>query len=145
MPEKKRRPPRETVVTRSEKETFLLARRMARRFKGREVVLLTGDLGAGKTVFAKGIASGLGFEHIDCVCSPTYTLVNIYVAKHPIFHIDLYRLENRSEILDLGWDDYLGEGVVVVEWAEKMAFPVDGIRVSIKTGKNDERKITISR
>jgi tRNA threonylcarbamoyladenosine biosynthesis protein TsaE len=132
------------VTTRSEEETFELARRMAAGFEGREVVLLTGELGAGKTVFAKGIAAGAGVVATERVSSPSFTLVNVYEGKWPVFHIDLYRLEREDEILDLGWEDYLGEGIVVVEWAERLTLPVEGIRVRIETVGDDERRITIS-
>jgi len=130
-------------VTRSAEETFRLAEEVAAAFRGREVVLLSGGLGAGKTVFAKGLAAGLGVKDTTRVCSPSYTLINIYKGRFPIFHIDLYRLHNDSEIQDLGWEDYLGEGVVVIEWAEKLVFPPDGIRVTIEAGKDDKRMITI--
>ncbi len=132
------------VTTRTEEETFELARRMAAGFAGREVVLLTGELGAGKTVFAKGIAAGAGVVATERVSSPSFTLVNVYEGKWPVFHIDLYRLEREDEILDLGWEDYLGEGIVVVEWAERLTLPVEGIRVKIETVGDDERRITIS-
>jgi tRNA threonylcarbamoyladenosine biosynthesis protein TsaE len=134
-----------TVVTRSEEETFRLAEELASDFRGREVVLLEGDLGAGKTVFAKGLASGAGVRNIHQVCSPSFTLVNIYEGKHRIFHIDLYRLERAADIEDLGWDDYLGEGIVIVEWAEKLPFSLAGLAVRIETGPGDERRITIRR
>ncbi len=133
------------VVTRSEGETLRLARELASGLEGSEVILLSGELGAGKTVFAKGLAGGLGVEDTSRVCSPSYTLVNVYKGRVPVFHIDLYRLEKESEILDLGWDDYLGEGVVIIEWAEKLPFPVDGIRVAIEPGPDDTRTITIRR
>jgi tRNA threonylcarbamoyladenosine biosynthesis protein TsaE len=132
------------VTTRSEEETFELARRMAAGFKGKEIVLLSGELGAGKTVFAKGIAAGAGVVASERVSSPSFTLVNIYEGRWPVFHIDLYRLEREAEILDLGWEDYLGEGIVVVEWAERLTLPVDGIRVLIETVGDDERRITIA-
>ena len=130
-------------LTNSEKETFLLAKRLAKDFKGQEVVFLIGELGAGKTIFAKGIAAGLGLKDVHQVCSPTYTLINIYEAKYPIFHIDLYRLGKNAEILDLGLEDYLGQGIIVVEWAEKIKFNLDAIRVILHIGKKDQRKITI--
>ncbi len=133
------------VVTGSEQETFRLAERLASRFSGREIVLLTGELGSGKTVFAKGVASGAGVRNVHQVCSPSFTLVNIYEGKHRIFHIDLYRLERPDEILDLGWEDYLGEGIVLVEWAEKLPFPLAGIAVRIEVGADDARTITIRR
>ena len=132
-------------VTRSEEETFNLAKSLARAFQGNEVLFLTGDLGAGKTVMAKGIAAALGLKDTGLVCSPTFTLLNIYKAKYTIYHIDLYRLEKRDEILDLGWEDWLGEGVVIVEWAEKVGFdpgcPV--IWITIRFGEGDERQICI--
>lgn len=131
-------------TTRSEAETFRLAEELAHGFKGKEVVLLTGELGSGKTVFAKGLAAGLGCSDPNQVCSPSYTLVNIYQGHFPIFHIDLYRLHEGREIADLGWEDFLGEGVVIVEWAEKLDFPLEGIRISIEMGENDERRIQIS-
>ncbi|MFQ5722588.1 MAG: tRNA (adenosine(37)-N6)-threonylcarbamoyltransferase complex ATPase subunit type 1 TsaE, partial [Candidatus Aminicenantales bacterium] len=74
-------------ITNSERETFLLAKKLAANFRGSEVVLLEGELGSGKTIFAKGIAAGLGLKDVNQVCSPSYTLVNIYQAKYPIFHI----------------------------------------------------------
>jgi len=129
----------------SEEETFLLAKKMAESFRGREIVLLTGELGAGKTVFAKGIAAGLGLEDVNQVCSPSFTLVNIYQAKYPIFHIDLYRLGKNSEIADLGWEDYLDRGVIVVEWGEKFKVDLEAIRVSIEVEEDGTRKITIAR
>jgi tRNA threonylcarbamoyladenosine biosynthesis protein TsaE len=135
----------EFYTTRSEKETIRLAKRLARTFGGREVVLLTGGLGAGKTVFAKGIASGVGVRDVNRVTSPTFTLVNVYEGRHRVFHIDLYRLDDQSEILDLGWEDYLDEGIVIVEWAEKMAHPPAGIRVLIETGPDGERTIIVTR
>jgi tRNA threonylcarbamoyladenosine biosynthesis protein TsaE len=135
----------EEFFTDSEEETILVARDLAKFFKGKEVVLIVGELGAGKTVFVKGIAAGLELRSVHQVCSPSFTLVNIYHAKYPIFHIDLYRLEKKSEIMDLGWEDYLEQGVVVVEWAEKIPFSLEGISVHIEIGKDDQRKIRICR
>ncbi len=131
-------------TTNSERETFLLAKKLAASFKGNEVVLLEGELGAGKTIFAKGIAAGLDLKDVHQVCSPSYTLVNIYQAKYPIFHIDLYRLDQDAEILDLGWEDYLDQGVVIVEWAEKINFELDGLRIIINIEEGDMRRIKIS-
>ena len=140
----------EVFTTRSEEETFRLARELASGFKGKEIVLMTGDLGAGKTVFAKGIAAGVGVTDTNRVSSPSFTLVNIYEGKHRVFHIDLYRLDREAVILDLGWEDFLGEGIVLVEWAEKLTLPLDGIRVRIEVvvadvgGDDGERRITIA-
>jgi tRNA threonylcarbamoyladenosine biosynthesis protein TsaE len=132
------------VVTRSEAETFRLARNLARKFRGGEVVLLIGELGAGKTIFAKGIAAGLGLKGPGPVCSPSFTLLNVYQAKFPIFHFDLYRLEKGAEVEELGLEDCLDRGVVIVEWAEKIPFALKAIRVDIEKAKNDDRIIKIS-
>lgn len=132
-----------TAVTRSEKETLELARDLARGFRGREVVLLIGELGAGKTTFVKGIALGLGLKDLRQVCSPSFTILNIYQARFPVFHFDLYRLEKEGDILDLGWEDYLDRGVVVVEWGEKVPFEISAVRAFIAKGEGDERRFTI--
>ncbi len=136
--------PRE-VLTSSEDETFRLARDLAKDFRGDEVVLLTGELGAGKTVFAKGLAAGLGFRETRLVCSPTYTLLNIYQGRCPIYHFDLYRVDREADVRDLGWEDYLGAGVVIVEWAEKLNLDLAGIRISIRVGRGGKRRIKIDR
>jgi tRNA threonylcarbamoyladenosine biosynthesis protein TsaE len=137
--------PRKTVrTTRNERETFRLAEELAGSLSGDEVLLLSGELGAGKTVFAKGLAAGLGVADPNQVCSPSYTLVNVYQGRVPVYHIDLYRLGSGAEIEDLGWEDYLGEGVVIVEWAERLPFFLEGISVRIDSGPDDKRTITIS-
>ena len=133
------------VSTASEEETFRLARDLAKTLRGNEVILLTGELGAGKTVFAKGLAAGLGFNDSHLVCSPSYTLLNIYQAKYPVFHFDLYRLEKESDIRELGWEDYLDTGILIIEWAEKLNLDIPVIRVRIKVGKGNRRKIRIER
>jgi tRNA threonylcarbamoyladenosine biosynthesis protein TsaE len=134
---------RRVITTRCEEETFDLARELGAGFLGTEVVLLEGGLGAGKTVFAKGLAAGAGVADTGRVSSPSFTLVNIYQGKFRIYHIDLYRLERAAEIADLGWEDMLGQGVVIVEWAEKLSFPVKGVRVRIEPAGDDARRITI--
>jgi tRNA threonylcarbamoyladenosine biosynthesis protein TsaE len=134
----------EVRITHSEQETFELARELGIRLQGVEVVLLVGELGAGKTVFSRGLAAGLGIEDITQVCSPSFTLVNVYQARVPIYHMDLYRLEKKSDVHDLGWEDFLGQGVVIVEWAEKLDYTEESIYVHIRVGEGDERFITVS-
>ena len=129
--------------TSSAEETISLARKIAETFKGDEVVFLIGELGAGKTVFAKGIAAGLGLKNVHQVCSPTFTLMNVYQARVPIYHFDLYRLAKADEIRELGFEDYVGEGVVIVEWAEKMPFPLDAISITIRIGEDGRRTISV--
>ena len=147
MSMKSRKSNRKTEVLKSssERETFLLAKKLAESFEGREVVFLIGELGAGKTIFAKGIAAGLGLEDVHQVCSPSFMLVNIYQAKFPIYHIDLYRLEKASEIEAVGWEDYLDQGVVVVEWGEKIHADLEAIKITIEVEDGDKRKIKIER
>ena len=132
------------IFTFSEIETFSLAEQIGENLKGTEVILLSGDLGAGKTIFAKGIAAGLDIDDVHQVSSPSYTLVNIYSAKFPIYHIDLYRLENETEIDDLGWEDFLDQGVIIVEWANKLKFDLEAIRVEIEVAGDQKRKISIT-
>jgi tRNA threonylcarbamoyladenosine biosynthesis protein TsaE len=144
MEKPERRPESKEYMTQSEEETFQLAQELVKDFKGDEVVLLFGELGTGKTVFAKGIAAGLGLADYHHVCSPSFTLVNIYQAKFPIYHVDLYRLGKGAEILDLGWEDYLGQGVVIVEWGEKLSFSIDAIHVRLEVFGENQRKIFVT-
>jgi tRNA threonylcarbamoyladenosine biosynthesis protein TsaE len=131
--------------TKSERGTLRLAKEFGRTLKGDEVVFLTGELGAGKTVFAKGIAAGLGLRDIRDVCSPTFTLLNVYQARMPIYHLDLYRLGGRAEIRDLGFEDAVGEAVILIEWAERIDFPLGGREVRIDVQPDGRRRISISR
>lgn len=128
----------------SEEDTFALAKKLAQGLQGDEVLLLTGELGAGKTVFTKGIAAGLGLRDINQVCSPSYTLINVYQAETPIVHMDLYRLANQAEVDDLGWEDYLGNAVIIIEWAEKMTYAAPAYRVRFQVKDNEQRSIYIA-
>ena len=130
----------------SEEETFSLAEKLARELAGNELILIRGELGAGKTVLVKGLASGLGVEAPEAVCSPSFTLVNIYRGRVELIHVDLYRLEDPEEIFELGLEDYLGTGVVAVEWAERL--PADFrterlIDIAIVVEADDTRLIKI--
>lgn len=99
-------------------ETKGLAKRLAKLLQPGDVITLEGDLGAGKTTFTKGLAEGLGIQ--DIVNSPTFTIVKQYQGRLPLYHMDVYRLENEEE--DLGFDEYFqGEGVTVIEWAKFIA------------------------
>ena len=104
------------IVTRSEEETLKVAEKLSGRIDRGTLILLSGDLGAGKTRFVKGIARGLGVKEV--VTSPTFTIVNRYSGRIPLFHVDLYRLEGfPGEDVDL--DEMLEEGAVAVEWWER--------------------------
>lgn len=107
-------------ISRSTEETEKIAFEFAKKLTGGEVITLDGDLGAGKTAFTRGLAKGLGIT--DSVSSPTFTIVNEYRnGKIPLFHFDVYRLESSDEMYDIGWDDYISQGaVIVIEWAKNI-------------------------
>jgi tRNA threonylcarbamoyladenosine biosynthesis protein TsaE len=130
--------------TRSADETFELGRRLGEQLNDRAVILLKGDLGAGKTVFAKGVAAGLGIDSAD-VTSPSFTLINVHDGRLRLYHIDLYRLESSSRI-DLGLEEILEDerGVVMIEWAERLKFtPESSVEVEISYLSDSERVIVI--
>lgn len=135
---------RDERVSRSEDETGALAAELARRLTPGAIVLLYGELGAGKTAFVRGLADGLGIEPDD-VSSPTFTLVQEYRGgRLPLFHVDLYRLAT-AEVDDLGLDDIgAADGVVAIEWAERLPRPRPGaIAVHITHGEGTLRGITV--
>ncbi|MDI6699049.1 MAG: tRNA (adenosine(37)-N6)-threonylcarbamoyltransferase complex ATPase subunit type 1 TsaE [Candidatus Saccharicenans sp.] len=134
------------IRTGSEEETRQIAERLAGQLIGDELILITGELGAGKTVFVQGLASGLGVEAVDSVCSPSFTLINLYRGRVDLIHVDLYRLEDPDQVADLGLEDYLATGVMAVEWAERL--PEDFragrmIEISIAVEADDRRLIKI--
>jgi tRNA threonylcarbamoyladenosine biosynthesis protein TsaE len=134
----------EVVRTASEDETERAGARLAASLPPGTFVLLTGDLGAGKTAFVRGMAMGLGIDPLE-VSSPTFTLVQEYRGPRPLSHVDLYRLEG-AEIDDLGLDE-LGAGgaVVAVEWAEKLSrVPPAAVTVEIADLGDDVREIRIA-
>jgi tRNA threonylcarbamoyladenosine biosynthesis protein TsaE len=134
----------EAVRTESEDETAAAARRLAERLPPGALVLLTGDLGAGKTAFVRGLAAGLGIDPDD-VSSPTFTLIQEYVGARVLRHVDLYRLQG-AEIDDLGLDELTQDGAVVaIEWAERLSAPPAGAtRVEIRDCGGDVREISIA-
>jgi len=129
--------------TASEEETIAAGRQIARELPSRAVVLLIGNLGAGKTTLAKGIAAGLGAADPDEVSSPTFTLIHEYGGGR-LFHIDLYRLETPAEVGTLGLDELFDrESIVLIEWGERFPdlMPADRIEVRMKTLDGDRREI----
>ena len=135
-----------TYVTNSPAETEALGQRLAERLQPGDVIAYTGDLGAGKTAFTRGLARGLGIT--ERITSPTFTIVNEYQGgRLPLFHFDMYRLGSSEELYEIGWEDYLARGgVCAVEWSEIVADALeeDCIRVDIRQGETEnQRKITI--
>ncbi len=123
----------------SEEETYAFAKQFAKGLRAFDVVLLEGEMGAGKTVFAKGLIAGMGIP--DEVTSPTYAYVNEYGGR--IFHFDCYRVESEAQALGLGLSDYFERGgVCIIEWGEniKGLLPANCKRVKI-TGRGSEREI----
>jgi tRNA threonylcarbamoyladenosine biosynthesis protein TsaE len=107
------------VTSHSESETEALAGKLVVHFKPGDAVILTGELGAGKTAFVRGLACGLGIDE-QSVNSPSYAIVNEYPGNSPLYHFDLYRLGDESELSEVGLDDYLSRnGLVVMEWGER--------------------------
>ena len=135
-----------SVTTESSKATESLARVVSDHVVGGDVILLAGDLGAGKTVFARGLASGLGVD--EPVVSPTFTLAREYRGRFRIVHADVYRLDRVRELEDLGFDDADDGTVVIVEWGDVVsgAFGVDRleVRLDFVPEREDARRITIT-
>ena len=129
--------------TKSAAETEALGERLAKALRGGEVIAYTGDLGAGKTAFTRGLARGLGIK--ERVTSPTFTIVNEYEGgRLPLFHFDLYRLGSWEELYDIGWEDYLARGgVCAVEWSQRAEelLEEDTIRVDIRRGASEEERV----
>jgi tRNA threonylcarbamoyladenosine biosynthesis protein TsaE len=134
----------ETILTHSEQDTFELGKRLAQTLEPGAFVLLQGDLGAGKTVFVRGMAAGLGTDP-DAVTSPTFVLIQHYKGRVPLIHADLYRLESGTAVDDLGLEELGNGGVVAVEWAERMlCTPDGGITVKIEDTGGNSRRISIT-
>jgi tRNA threonylcarbamoyladenosine biosynthesis protein TsaE len=132
-------------TTRSFAETVESGKQLANVLKNRDVVVLSGVLGAGKTSLIKGLATGLGIES-GAVKSPSYTLVNEYHGRIPLFHLDLYRMKDTSELINIGWDDYLSRnGIVVIEWGEKAGpfLPSERIEIIITIKSENTRHLSI--
>jgi tRNA threonylcarbamoyladenosine biosynthesis protein TsaE len=134
-----------TVETHGEGETARVGHSVATNLRPGDVVLLYGELGAGKTAFVRGLAEGLGVAGGE-VSSPTFTIVQEYRGgRVPLFHVDLYRLNDLREIEDLGLEEIAAEGVLAIEWAEKLPRqPADAVTVRVQHGDGDVRTIEIT-
>lgn len=117
-------------ISYSEKQTINLGQKLGTHLKPGDLILLCGDLGGGKTTFVKGLAEGLEVNIDFYITSPTFSLINIYEGKYTIYHIDLYRLD-FVDIQELGIGEYLNDGIVVIEWADKLKEPLKDDYVEI--------------
>ena len=131
-------------ITHSPGETEKLGAALAQHLQPGAVIAYTGDLGAGKTAFTRGLAKGLGYT--QPVTSPTYTIVNEYLGgRLPLFHFDMYRLGSSDDLWDIGWEDYLDRGgVCAVEWSENVADALEGaMTITIDKLGDTARRITL--
>lgn len=135
---------KKTIISNSAEETFNFARVFGGEIKKNSVIALHGDLGSGKTIFTKGLAAGLGIK--EDITSPTFSLMEIYDNKIPLYHFDLYRIENLHEFDNLRFEEYWdGDGVSVIEWPEKAGklLPEKCIDIYIEYIDEFRRKITV--
>ncbi len=138
------------IISNSPDETFELGAALGRELRGGEVILLTGGLGAGKTLLTKGILSSLGFD-VDEVTSPSFTLVNLYkTEQRKIYHIDLWRSEEGDAAFSVGLDEIVEDekAIVIIEWAERLkGFRFDSVvyEVDLSGDGEEPRRITIKR
>ncbi|MBE6944215.1 MAG: tRNA (adenosine(37)-N6)-threonylcarbamoyltransferase complex ATPase subunit type 1 TsaE [Ruminococcaceae bacterium] len=131
-------------ITNAPEETEALGAALGRALQPGTVIAYTGDLGAGKTAFTRGIARGLGIR--DTVTSPTYTIVNEYLdGRLPLFHFDMYRLHSSDDLWDIGWEDYLERGgICAVEWSENVADALEEpLLICIEKLSENSRRITL--
>ncbi len=139
------------MITKSEKETRAYAARFARKLKGGEVFVFTGDLGGGKTTFTRGLAEGLQLD--GAVTSPTFVIMQIYKPragahkKLTLYHFDLYRIKDANELFNLGFEDFLNDknAVIVLEWGEKFldTLPSDTKHIFFKNLGGEKREIIV--
>lgn len=135
-----------TLLSRSPDETHDLGREIGLRVRPGTIIALYGDLGSGKTAFVQGLARGLGVPEEYYVTSPTYTLINEYPGRCPLYHIDLYRLDAAADFEDIGLDDALyGDGVSAIEWAERFhaGALLEYLAVHLETAGENRREIRL--
>jgi tRNA threonylcarbamoyladenosine biosynthesis protein TsaE len=135
-----------TIMSDSPEKTISIGKTLGSILKPGSVICLRGDLGAGKTHFAKGVALGLGIE--EHVTSPTYTIIKEYEGRMPFYHVDAYRLDDEDEAYELGLEEYLyGKGVTLIEWPERLqsVLPNDCLNINIKQNydDNEEREFVL--
>lgn len=137
----------EEVITHSAEETTRWGREFAKRLKPPTLVLLTGELGSGKTTLTKGIVSGLGAAKEDEVTSPTFTLVHVYGGTSKVYHADLYRIESFHDFETLGLEDlFASPAIVILEWSERFPLPSPWpqIRLKLEHLGADTRRISVN-
>jgi tRNA threonylcarbamoyladenosine biosynthesis protein TsaE len=137
----------EEIITHSSEETAGWGREFAKRLTAPVLILLTGDLGSGKTTLTKGIVAGLGAASEDEVTSPTFTLVHVYGKAAKVYHADLYRIESLHDFETLGLEDVFAKpAVVILEWSERfpLQLPWRQVRIRLEHQGGDSRRISVS-
>lgn len=135
-----------TFVSNSPEETIRFASQWGAKLAAGSVVVLSGNLGSGKTIFVKGAAKGAGVK--ETVTSPTFVFVNVYRGKIPVYHLDLYRVDSPKQADSIGYEEYFDAGgIVFMEWGERVkpALPSKAIRISFEVLGEEKRRITIRR
>ena len=134
------------LTTENAAETKSLGEKIGKKLRAGEVIALIGELGAGKTCLTQGLALGLGINPREYVTSPSFTLINEYRGRLPLYHIDIFRLKDREEVEELGYEEYLyGEGVTVIEWAGKAEglLPEEYLRIELIHLTMNRRRIAL--
>ncbi|MDI9570619.1 MAG: tRNA (adenosine(37)-N6)-threonylcarbamoyltransferase complex ATPase subunit type 1 TsaE [Pseudomonadota bacterium] len=134
------------IASKSSEETLRIGRIIGETASPGEVIALVGELGTGKTCLTQGIARGLAVPEAYPITSPTFTLINEYPGRLPLYHFDIYRLEGASDLEDMGYEDYFyGEGVTVIEWAERVLplLPAGTLFVDLVYQGEHERELTL--
>lgn len=137
---------RTTTTTNSETETLALGRLLGRCLEPGDVIALVGPLGAGKTCLVKGVVAGMGLRDTRRVVSPTYLLIKEYEARLHVYHVDAYRLNTASDLLDLGFDEMCNAGgVILIEWADRIAaaLPDDHLLITLQTAGETRRDLIL--
>ena len=124
------------IKTASFHETETLGKRIAATLKGDEIIALFGDLGAGKTAFTRGVCEGL--EVAEGVSSPTFAIVNAYSGKYPVYHFDMYRITDADDLFATGYYDYIGNGIIIIEWSENIESELEPNAIRIRISKTDD-------
>ena len=123
------------IMTASPRETEELGAKIAAVLRGNEMIALFGDLGAGKTAFTRGLCKGLDIS--DGVSSPTFAIVNVYNGRFPVYHFDMYRIADADDLFATGYYDYIGNGVIVIEWSENIESEPESDAIRIRIGKTE--------
>jgi tRNA threonylcarbamoyladenosine biosynthesis protein TsaE len=135
-----------TFLTTSPEETEALGRRLGEILSPPALLLLRGDLGAGKTCFVRGLARGLSVPADEPVTSPTYALMHHYQGRHDLYHFDLYRLSGWGDLLEIGFDEYIESGkIIVVEWSERAeSAGLEGLEIAFSLLDEETRSIEMT-